>query len=305
MTCPSDDGRLIVREWPISEWLPDGQTVELRWGPGTYIVDWYGTTERGARNGMGKSRQFEIRPPVDNSPRPVETAHKPEIPGFAAVSEILKFTDDRTAAQLSAITQVASVLAAGGARGTDQTASMMQLILDKQATQFAMLQQQAATEAKAREEALMTQLRALQQKIEEREAEEEDDEDGAGEMMSEGVRAALPAYKRGQSWGDVLKQGFFAAVMADPGKALETASTVLEFGKKAVEAFGEAQKQKTPPPAPAAPRELAPPVRVRPRPPEPSPPIESGINAAMRQSTPPPPPPPPVAVAVSPNGAKA
>jgi hypothetical protein len=287
-----------LREWPLSELTLE--EVRDRWGAGSYRVQWFvhdpEHEEPGQRHRSGGTGPvFELEgagvPRVTVPQAPPAPTPSAATGGFDLAVQFMRMADERVSSQLTSIATLAQAIAGGNNnRGVDAT--VLQLLLDKQQSQFASLVERMSAAHEAQLTELRGQVASLRSEI------EDEEDDDAGSAVSSVAKTAIPRVKKGDSFFDAVKMGLGNYFLEDPGRAASQAVAIASAIPGALDTLSKAVNQAQPPPQPLPRANIATVHPMHPmRPPQPQPQPQApppavvvvappGLNEALRDAAP-------------------
>lgn len=259
-----------VKVWPLEQLTPEWVTDNF--GYGTFRCSWFGLNPeavdaRERTKALGHGCHVELVEPARtvHHVAPVAPAAQPaplsNLPGMSEAMALLSFADQRSAKSLESIISMASILSRGG---NQDSATMMQMILDRQTEQFRTLVERSDQ-----------QMAAMRAEISSLRAELDGDDDEGGGSVGSVARAAAPLFRPGKPIGDGLKAALANYVAENPDQVVGLIKEVPALLKAVSKVAAELQPQ--PPAAPPAPPVAAP----KPRPRVVEPPPQPGLNALL------------------------
>jgi hypothetical protein len=117
-----------VREWPIPELSEE--TIQKRWGAGTYQIEWLGVSATGGRKTVTRGRFFTLRPIEAPAPPPAAPASSLG-EAFTLATQIMGMIEHNADRKVEGYATMAKLLGAGQSNGLG--AAELTLILQKQA----------------------------------------------------------------------------------------------------------------------------------------------------------------------------
>lgn len=205
---PSEDGSILLREWPLADL--DAESIRAKHGPGDYRLTWIGTSTRGGRAAIGKSRDFRIPPavaPVAAAP-PVNAAGPALPPELQSTFTLMNLLEQQSTAKLAQLAQMAALFTGGAQRGPDPNVSAM----------VEMMRETMREQREASERQTQLILRAL----------EGDDDDGDDEPEARtSTNPAPPVFKPGEPISEAVKSTFLNWAVSNPEQAIGIAKEAL------------------------------------------------------------------------------